>query len=153
MGDLQTQMVIEVEPSELKLVDSLSLENGVQVERLAHEGLEPVTTVVLVLMGASLAVGQVVYLLEKRKGGQVFDLRPHADRQFYRTPDLQYGLVAIMAADGSLEVEVKEPKGMFGIVVESIVSILPKLGSAPVQEMKNAIQDELGSKATVSQAA
>ncbi|MFF6954693.1 hypothetical protein ACFZAD_39595 [Streptomyces iakyrus] len=82
-------------------------------------------TVTLILLGTATAVGAVQHALEQRKGGQVIDLRPGASKALYRTADVVYGTVVIIAEDGSVTVEVKEPDGMFG----KVMSTLPQLVS------------------------
>jgi hypothetical protein len=95
--------------SELDHARRIASDNGVDLEQLEVRALEPVTTVTLIVMGSSLAVATVVYLLDKHKDGQVIDLRPGAPKAFYRSKDVVYGLVLIIATDGKVTVEVKEP--------------------------------------------
>ncbi len=101
-----------------------------EVEQVPRRGIEPVVTVTLVLVGATAAVGAVLHVLEQRKGGQVIDLRPGAPKAFYRTPDVVYGTVVIVAVDGKVTVEVKEPDGMFGKVISALPQLLSGGGSA-----------------------
>lgn len=145
-----TQAVIEVEPSELEFLKATAAENGVSLEGVPQEGLEPITTATLILLGTALAVSTVVYLLDRRRGGQVIDLRPGAPQTFYRTADVEYGLVVLITSAGDVNVEVKEPKGMFGTVVESITSLLPKLPSGNPADLSGAIQARLGAAVTVT---
>ena len=144
-----TQTMVEVEHADLAYVRAIAADNDVQLEEVRQEGLEPVTSVTLIFLGTSLAISTVVYLLDRRHGGQVIDLRPDATRRFYRTADIQYGLVVPIAPTGQLRVEVKEPKGMFGTVVESITGLLPQLQSSGLSDIKGALEDHLGPAVTV----
>ncbi len=97
----------------------------------------------------AFAVGTVVYLLDKRKGGQVIDLRPGAPKPFYRTKEVEYGLVVIFATDGKVTVEVKEPRGLFGQVVDALKGILTDLGKSGVEAAAKAATELVGDAATV----
>lgn len=101
----------------------IAADHGVRAEEVPRLGVEPVTTATLVIVGAAAAVATVSHLLDQRKGGQVVDLRPGAPRTIYRTPEVVYGTVVIVAEDGSATVEVKEPQGMFGQVVSALTEI------------------------------
>lgn len=63
---------------------------------------------------------------------------------------MEYGLVVLITSAGDVNVEVKEPKGMFGAVVESITSLLPKVPSANPADLSVAIQARLGAAVTVT---
>lgn len=145
----KTEAFIEIDAKEVDLIEALAKENEVQYEFVQHEGLEPVTSVAVILWGSSLAVATVVYLLDRRKGGQVIDLRPHAKSSFYRSTDLQYGLVAIHAEDGELKVEVKEPKGMFGTVIESMANLVRQSAAPDAATLHDSIKKHFGSAVTV----
>ncbi|MFE1883616.1 hypothetical protein [Streptomyces diastatochromogenes] len=122
----QTQALVVLDPAHVPAARELAAAHGVELHEVPRRGVEPVTTVTLVLMGAATAVGALQHALEQRKGGQVIDLRPGAPRTLYRTPDVVYGTVVVLAADGTVTVEVKEPDGMFG----KVISVLPNLLSA-----------------------
>lgn len=126
----QTQSVVVLDPSQVPAARTLSAAHGVEVEQVPHRGIEPVVTATLVLAGTAAAVGAVLHVLEQRKGGQVIDLRPGAPKAFYRTPDVVYGTVIIVAVDGKVTVEVKEPDGMFGKVISALPQLLSGGGSA-----------------------
>lgn len=144
------RQVLVVDRADADLVRSTSAEHGVAVEEIPTLGLEPVTTVTFSLLGAAAAVAAVVGLLERHKGGQVIDLRPGAPRAFYRTRDVVYGLVVVVAADGRVLVEVKEPTDMFGAAIEALQRVATGVGSAGVSAVAAAAKDELGSAATVT---
>jgi hypothetical protein len=107
----ESSAILVVDPEDLDYVREVAAEHGVEIEQMPVRGIEPVSTITLILLGGSLAVGTVVYLLDKAKGGQVIDLREGVQRKFYRTDDVAYGLVVIIASDGKVTVEVKEPRG------------------------------------------
>lgn len=120
----QTRSIVVLDPSQITAARELAEAHGVEVELVPRLGIEPVTTVTLVLVGSAVAVGALQHVLEQRKGGQVIDLRPGAPKAFYRTTDLVYGLVLIIAVDGAVTVKVKEPSGMFGKVISTLPQLL-----------------------------
>lgn len=123
---------------------------GVEVTVVEESGfLDPVTATVL-LFGGAAAVGTVMYALEVRKGGQVFDLRPNAPRQAYRSKDVAYGLVLLIAPDGKVTVEVKEPKGAFGIVVDALRGAVVDLAKPAADGVKAAAEKAVGNRGTVT---
>lgn len=139
----QAQSVVVLDPSQVAAARELAAGHGVQVEEVPRRGIEPVTTVTLLLMGAAAAVGAVLHILEQRKGGQVIDLRPGAPKAFYRTADVVYGTVVIVTQDGKVTVEVKEPEGMFG----KVISTLPELlfgGDGSATEVTQAVTEAFG---------
>jgi len=80
--------------------------------------------------------------LEQCKGGQVIDLRPGALKEFYRTPVVVYGTMLIVAVDGKVTVEVKEPDGMFGKVISTLPQLLTGGGSA--EQVAQAVTETFG---------
>ncbi|MDP9842140.1 hypothetical protein [Streptosporangium lutulentum] len=135
-GSPQTQHIVVLDPSEVPAARALAALQNVEVEEVPRRGIEPVVTVTLILVGAVTAVGAVVHVLEQHKGGQVIDLRPGAPKAFYRTPEVVFGTVVIIAEDGKVTVEVKEPEGMFG----KVISILPELLSGGADSAEQIAQ-------------
>jgi hypothetical protein len=126
----QTQLIV-VDPSEVSAITALATANGVEVEQVPQRGIEPVTSVTLLLVGTAAAVNTVHHIFfEQRKGGQVIDLRPGAPEPFYRTKKVTYGMVIIFAVDGEVNVTVKEPDGVFGKVISTLPNLLTGGGSA-----------------------
>jgi len=70
----QTRSILVLDQSQVPAARELAADHGVAVEEVPRRGIEPVTTVTLVIMGAAAAVGAVLHVLEQRKGGQVIDL-------------------------------------------------------------------------------
>jgi hypothetical protein len=124
--ELSSEVVV-LAPEEIDHLEELAERHGVAAERLPQYGFEPVATAVFVLTGTALAVATVTYLIDRSKGGQVIDLRPGAPKTVYRSTDVTYGLVVLISADGSVRVEVREPKGMFGPVNELITGAIGEL--------------------------
>jgi hypothetical protein len=126
--EMQIRSMVTLELSQLPEARALAAVHGVEVVEVRRRGVEPLATTVIILMGTAGAVGAVRRLMDERRGGQVIDLRPGAARELYRTPDVQYGLVVILAPDGTATVEVREPDGMFG----KVIAALPQLISGDV---------------------
>jgi hypothetical protein len=144
-----SRRIVSIDAADIENVKRLAGENGVDVRELVPGGIEPVTRVWLVLMGASLAVGTVVYQIEKLNGGQVIDLRENASKIVYRSKDLVYGLVVIITSDGQVKIEVHEPRSMFGEVIYTLQRIIVEVGSNCAADIAEAARKSLGHKATV----
>jgi hypothetical protein len=134
MPDNETiQKVIVIDRAELAAVQEQAARDGVEVSPLPVSGVEPVTTVALILIGTALAVSAIEHFIDARKGGQVIDLRPGAPATFYRSPGIIYGLVIVLAVDGTVTVEVKEPKGTFGTVIEALRQLTAGITEATIE--------------------
>jgi hypothetical protein len=145
----ESELVV-VDRADADLVRATAADHGVRAEELPTRGLEPVTTVTFALLGAAAAVATVVGLLERHKGGQVIDLRPGAPRAFYRSRDVVYGLVVLIAADGRVLVEVKEPTDTFATAIQALQRVAVGVGSAGSAAVGAAVRAELGATATVT---
>ncbi len=150
MAETESNEVVVVDQAEVNYLECVAAEQGVEIERLPIRGFEPITIVTLSLTGTPLAVSTVVYLLDRRKGGQVVDLRPGAPKTVYRSTDVTYGLVVIIAADGATKVDVREPKGMFGHVSELIVSLVGELVGKGTEEVADVVGSHARDIATVT---
>jgi hypothetical protein len=143
--------VLVLDPEEADFVRRTAAEHDVTLDEVPAAGIEPVLTLTVVMIGTATAVAAVNDLVERRRGGQVIDLRPGATRVFFRSPDLIYGLVVVWAADGgAVYVEVKEPKGMFGQIVESLIGLLGDLAGAKSDAVAAAVAASLGPAVSVT---
>lgn len=109
-----------------------------------------VGTAFLVILAGAGALAAWEHFAEKRSGGQVIDLRPDAKKPFYRDMGLQYGLIAIIAIDGKVTVEVKKPKGIFQELFESILSSVQDLATKSVKSVADAAKGVAGDQANVT---
>ncbi|WP_410675309.1 hypothetical protein [Amycolatopsis sp. cmx-4-68] len=139
--------VLAVDRSEVPVVRDLASAHGVVVEDVPQRGIEPVSLVTLLLVGPVVAIGSVRQLLEHRKGGQVIDLRPGAAKLAYRTADLQYGIVVIVAWDGKVTVRIDKPEDVFEKVVSSLPKLLP--GGMGAKQAARVVEKNLRSDAEV----
>ena len=147
---MTTRRIVIVDPGDVDLVKRLAAENGVEASELRVKGLEPVTTVTFVLVGAVAAVATVAHLVEAHKGGQLIDLRANAPQPICRTRNVVYGLVVIISDEGKVSVEVKEPKEMFGTVIEALQKIAVDVGSAGIDAIADSAKQKFGSDIAVS---
>ncbi len=141
--------VVVLDRGDLEYVQEVAGELGVDAQVLRTSGMEPVSTVSVLLVGSALAVATFMRSLDQRKGGQVIDLRPGAPKPFYRTHDVVYGLVVVVSPDGKVLVDVKQPQDMFAEVIANLQELsvgLSELGSAAVTEQ---VREVLGDKAQV----
>lgn len=139
-----------VDPSDVPIVRDLASARGVVVKEYSERGIEPVSTTTLALVGTAAAISGLRQALERRKGGQMIDLRPGAEKLAYRTTDLEYGIVVIIAGDGKVTVKINKPDDVF----EKVISALPKLlpGGTTKQQAARVIEETLGSDAEVEAA-
>ncbi len=144
---MQTEVVI-VDPSEVPTVQALAGTYSIEVQQVPRRGIEPVTTVTLVLIGSATAAGAVMHILDQRKGGQVIDLRPGAPKAIYRTSDVVYGTVVIVTDDGAVSVEVKEPEGMFGKIVAALPRLLANIPSG-IDKVADTISREYSDQVVI----
>lgn len=135
--------VIIVDRDELDYLHSIARDNNVSVEELPRSGLEPITTVALSIAGASFALATVMYLLDKRRGGQVVDLRHGVPKVAYRSQDVVYGLVVVITEDGTVNVTVREPNGMFGQVNELIIGLVSELVGKSAVSVAEVVEKNL----------
>jgi hypothetical protein len=144
----QTEVIV-IDRDDLSAVREIAAANDVELTALPISAFEPITTIALLLTGSALAISTVSYLIDKRKGGQVIDLRPGTPKPFYRTSDVVYGLVLIVAMDGTVTVEVKEPKGMFGVVVEALQGMTANLAEVSIEAIAELAKSRLAGKAVI----
>jgi hypothetical protein len=104
----EQRMRVIVPASDVDAVETLVRSHGARSERLTHRAIGA-ETVALVVIGTAVVLGTVQSAIERFRGGQVFDLRQDAPSPFYRSRDLHYGMIAVIAGDGSLRVRVFEP--------------------------------------------
>ena len=145
----QPEAVIVVAPEDLQYVIGLAADHDVEVEEAEVHGIEPVITVTLLLFGATAAVAAVQQFIETHKGGQVIDLRPTAPKFAYRDKGVVYGIVIIIATDGKVTVEVHEPKGMFGQVMEALTKVAVDTAKASIEAIGEAAKKAVGNTADV----
>ncbi|RBY77390.1 hypothetical protein DQ239_10910 [Blastococcus sp. TF02-09] len=122
---------------------------GVRVETDDSRRLVDPATITLVMFGSSLAVATVAHFIEESKGGQVFDMRPDAPRPAYRSKQIAYGYVQMIAADGTVSVEVKEPRGMFGQVLDTLRLLVKDATGMQADAVSALVQDSVGDAARV----
>jgi hypothetical protein len=143
----RTATTVDIEAKDLDYARAIAEREGVDLQ--SEEGFEPISIITVTVIGASWAVATVSYLLEQRRGGQVIDLRPGAAPPLYRSKELEFGLILIYLSDGSVKVDVKEPKGMFGQVLDAVTSMMPKLTGQGAKAAANQLASAVGDKASV----
>ena len=141
-GETVNELLI-IDADELEYVEEVAAEHDVSLRRLEQRGFEPVTAIALSIAGAAAAVATVVYLLDRRRGGQVVDLRPGAPRTIYRSQDVLFGLVVVITATGTVSVQVREPRGMFGQVTELITGLVGDMAGSEATVIADLIQGQL----------
>lgn len=143
-----TEQLVEISQSDLERVREMAAAEGVDIEDVSYRALDPFTAT-LIVSGSAFAVGTILHLIDRLKGGQVIDLRPGAPATFARRRDLLYGLVAIISQDGTVVVEVKEPRGMLGLVLDLLRDKLPDFSALGADAIADRARTALGDRATV----
>jgi hypothetical protein len=141
---------IEVSPEELEIIKAeVAAHPGAELEIIDEgEGIAPLI-LIAIIGGAGFVGGMVTYIMDRRKGGQVIDLRESAEKREYRTKDVQFGFVVIYTADGKVTVEVKEPKGFFGQVIKDVIDALAGIATKSVEAVADTAKQAAGDRATV----
>jgi hypothetical protein len=104
---------------------------------------------IIAVIGAAAAVaGAIADYTERRKGGQIIDLR-EGQQLTRRDKSVVYGLIVIVAADGKVTVEVKEPKGFFGQVLKDVLDALQGIATKSIEAAAAAVKGAVGDHATV----
>lgn len=142
VGEDLTRIRLVVAPDEAEEVRALAGAHGVATQELTQRSLDP-GTIVLLLVGAVAAVAVVQRLVETARGGQVVDLRPGAPSPIYRSRDLHYGLIAVIAVDGVVSIEVVDPKEMFDQVVGIVLQMLRRWSEPRVGEVEEWLSGTL----------
>lgn len=127
-----------------------SPQDPVTVQRVQELGVEPITTITLALMGRTASLSAVMHLIEAHRGGQVIDVRSSAPKTAYRTKQAAYGVVVIIADDGIVRVEVKEPKVAFGTVTEALANALMHMHGVGTDAIAPIVKESAGRDVWVS---
>ena len=149
----QTSELIVVDKGDRALVTQIFAENGVTATEVDQSDFLDPLTISFVILGTTAAVGLVEYLIDKAKGGTVIDMRTGAPSPQYRSKGLAYGVIQIIAVDGKVTVEVHEPKGLIGQVLDAVVQIVKGAAGGGAQAVAGTVKNALaGSQATAGKA-
>ncbi|ROS27910.1 hypothetical protein [Cellulomonas sp. PhB150] len=138
-----------LDPTEVADVQRWAADEGLEVVPVEQQGFEPISTVTLLIFGGIAGVAVVKHLLEQRRGGQVIDLREGVP-VFRRDPEVVYGLVVILAGDGTVTVDVKEPRGVLGEIIEALRGTITDLGKAGTEAVAAAARAAVGARGSVT---
>lgn len=108
------------------------------------------STIAVVLLGSALAINTVSRLLEERKGGQMIDLRAGATRSVCRSRDVQYGLIVVLADDGSVTIRSKDSHDKLGSIVESMGTLAKGKADVSADAITEAVRGRLGADAEIT---
>jgi hypothetical protein len=142
-GD-STEEVLMAPVSDIAYLREIAEHHGVEVVETKSTGVEPVSTIAVVLVGTVLAVSTVSRLLEERKGGQVIDMRPGANLAVFRSRDVQYGLIVVLAADGTVTVRGKDSQDKLSLLVECLSGLATQKIEAKTNAIVEAAREQLG---------
>lgn len=131
--------ILLIEPNELNEVMTLAADHGVEVTKIPPFRGMDAETVALLLVGLTGAIAALGQEIERRRGGQVFDLRSGATKPMYRTQDLGYGFVTIFAADGTVRITQYQPTTIVGELTAALSSLGSDNRPTTVDEVVEAI--------------
>jgi hypothetical protein len=113
-------------------------------------GIEPVSTIAIILLGSILAINAVGRLLEEHKGGQVVDLRPGRRKVLSRSRDVQYGLIVVLAKDGTVTLRSNNVADKTGAILGVLGELAKQRDGAGIDAIAKAAGDQLGVDAQVA---
>jgi hypothetical protein len=107
---------------ELAVLRDVADDYGLTLEPVRPRDMGVITAVFLV--GAAAVVAQAVQTFaDRKKGGQVIDMRPGAT-PVRRDKGLLYGLILVITPDGQFEIKVWEPKNHLAEVVKDVLEAI-----------------------------
>jgi hypothetical protein len=130
-----------VSDAELAIVHEFAAKHGVAVEEVPQRGVSPIDLIPVAIIGLPVTVSTVVHLVDQLRGGQVIDLRPHGRQTFYRTTDLMYGHVVVLALDGKVNIEVRPTK--FSQSINALAKTVAGLTGADMKKVAAQIEQQL----------
>ncbi len=148
--EVDADEVVVVSRQDLDFARETAQAHGVRADVLSVGGIEPVATVALLIAGSALAVSSVCRILDQRKGGQVIDLRPGVRSPLYRTPQLLYGVIVVLARDGTVTVEVARPDDMFTELISVVSGVTRGARGLAGQELLGRVQQACSGNAIVT---
>ena len=139
----QVRIVFDEESADTEVPDAKKIASQLRVdlqEEPQAQFVEPVTAILI--GGGALLLGKfIVDLMEKMKGGVLIDLRPTATPLVTRKKDIPYGWATVIAADGSVEIEVHDaPKD----AAERLLSEIIEGALKTAKEVAAAATERLG---------
>jgi len=150
----QHRETIVVDAEEAVILENLAAEHGVEIHSTKSQGFDPVTTVVVVaLIGTYLAVTTVLDQFEKRRGGQVIDLRPQAHTVAYRDPKVRHDLILILTGDGQVKLHHLPLPTDSARIVESLTQALVRIARPDTQSVAAVVRERLGDSASIEASA
>jgi hypothetical protein len=134
---------------EERLLREIAAPLGVAVEAVKIRAPDPSLIVYLVGTAALVALA-VERFHERRKGGQLVDLRPGASQLVRRDQGILYGYVVILTGDGQVRVEVKEPENQLSRVVTDVLSAVAESQAASVEQLAELVATITGGEGEVT---
>lgn len=150
-SDLERQEYRLDSTEDLELLQAIvAEEDGVELELVEKDDRGFAPLIIVALIGAAaVAAGAWAYFEDRRRGGQIIDLRDGAEKIARRDKDVVYGLIVIIANDGKVTVEVKEPKGFFGTVIKDVLEAVQGVVTKSVESVAAAAKSAVGDRGTV----
>lgn len=135
--DIIRELVPCQDQREVALLREIAAEHGVEVEEVQVRDI--MTVMAVFLVGGAAVVNTVIRsFTERRKGGQIIDLR-RGRTLARRDPGLMYGLVLVVVDDGEVEVRVWQPKDDLSEVVGDVLKAVTAAGETALGEVSKAV--------------
>jgi hypothetical protein len=142
--DIVRELVSVDDVHELAVLREVAADFGLTVEDVRPRDLG-VATAVFVVGAAAVVAAALRSFADRRRGGQVIDLRPGRPLA-RRDPELMFGLVIVIAEDGRAEIRVWEPKDQFQEVVSDVLTAITSAGGTALAEVSKAAADAVGDR-------
>jgi hypothetical protein len=142
---------LEVSPEEYEILHAEAVQTDgvtIEVER-EGEGIAPML-IIAIVGGAALVAGMADYIIQRRLGGYVIDLRDGAEKREYRSKAVEYGLVYVYGADGKVRVLVKKGKTFYAEVIDAVLNTLKGIVTDSAKAAADAIKKATGSDTEVT---
>lgn len=144
MSEDTVQELVRVSSADFTYLQRAAAEHNVTVNEVpSRQVLEYAYEISCILAGSSVAVSRVMHLLDEGRGGQVIDLRPGVNDPIYRSRNVQYGLITIIGADGSVSIRRHELKTGVTSLLEALNHSREKSVDAGVPEIVKEIKNQL----------
>lgn len=141
--------MVELSEAEFDELEALAPEYGVELRPITGKGIDPLTGVVVAVIGTASAVAGVMRFIDQRRGGQVIDMRPATSKPFYRSADLAYGLIVVFAIDGSVTVQATKTTDSFSELVGIVGQVAASNKGGGIASIEDSLRQSCGDGAIV----
>ena len=149
MPDDIDRETVEIDAAEEPILRDIAQSLGLSIEPIGSRTLDP--TLLLFLVGAPAMIALALERFrDRRRGGQVIDLRPGAPSVVYRDRGVVFGLVVVFTADGEVRVEVKETADHLAEITQQVVKVVTTAAAKELDAIADAVRSSTGTATNVT---